>query len=699
MKLIIEKLFILIFCILIHEFVSSQPLFTVYNDHSVECIGPSGSTISSINHSSDGTLWCVSLFHGGISYFNNGKWQYYWFNTGADQVPDNSFEKIHIDLKGNIYFYGLGVIMNSTACYSDSNWYLLGHKDIYDMCTDRQNKTWIAGFDGLYYFDDAFNITEYPGILVAEPPYYAIRADDDGNLYIGCAEGLIKMSNGQNQLLTFDSPLVATGVYSLVYDDSEKLWMSGENWIGYLKGNTFRVLNQNISDFDGYIPLFYGKKYGIWFIIESAMAENAIFYCTESSVFPFPYSYNENDYVISVYENNNDIYLAYYTNGIGYYHKDTTVLYQGANINETNSLIKDKNGNIWFSTTGGLHTLWTDNTWTLRNLSTGFADVSFRGSIEMNQKLWFGHSNGLISWDGEIFENYSYHPDGFNRIVTGIVAGTDSSVWVATGNDYLYHFKNNVFEKVIPDINYPGIIAVFSDYAHHIWICAMNDYSFNSVVYRYDGINWNYIGLYNGFFMNFTQDKTGKIWAVKSFGSDGLYYYTGSHFIRYNIPGENHFMPDFVYFDSQNRLWYTKECGAAFFYNNKITRIHIDSLTNDSLNSMVKSVYEDQDGNFYLITYYYGIFKMQLPSSIITPLILSGNCSVYPNPVSGNLYIASNKIISGVEIYNLAGQLFMRENCNTYSFHFKTDSLTKGAYILKIFYSDNSMEIRKIIIP
>lgn len=61
------------------------------------------------------------------------------------------------------------------------------------------------------------------------------------------------------------------------------------------------------------------------------------------------------------------------------------------------------------------------------------------------------------------------------------------------------------------------------------------------------------------------------------------------------------------------------------------------------------------------------------------------NVSIFPNPTASFIQLTTDQIMDKVEIYNLTGQLVMREITHNNNVRMDVSGLTKGAYIVKAF--------------
>ena len=72
---------------------------------------------------------------------------------------------------------------------------------------------------------------------------------------------------------------------------------------------------------------------------------------------------------------------------------------------------------------------------------------------------------------------------------------------------------------------------------------------------------------------------------------------------------------------------------------------------------------------------------------------------MYPNPIVGDmLHLHSSKLMTGLEMRNLAGQLVKSEqNLNGKTHQFTIDGVDPGMYLIQVSHSDGSIITRRVI--
>lgn len=153
---------------------------------------------------------------------------------------------------------------------------------------------------------------------------------------------------------------------------------------------------------------------------------------------------------------------------------------------------------------------------------------------------------------------------------------------------------------------------------------------------------------------------------------------------------------------SRKGVYYTYENQIRLLNSHDGKLLAQDSLSNNEMFMFgqynTKSLVPDFKNNaFYTLTYnqnnhYISRYKSQINVGIKN--IDNTNSKIYPNPVSGNLFLSSKNIFNKVEIYRMDGalvysQAFDGEKINT-------SKIVNGTYLLKLSNSKESMSFKFI---
>jgi len=285
-------------------------------------------------------------------------------------------------------------------------------------------------------------------------------------------------------------------------------------------------------------------------------------------------------------------------------------------------MFQDSKGNIWFGTQGGAYKLSNNS---LIKIDSIKSETGGRVTIHditegKDGKIWFGHTDGLSSYDGEVVENY-YESDGLlNNDVWNLESDVKGNIWIGT-IEGLCKFNGEVFTKYeLPEGLRDTTLSVSStkmvhcimeDSKENLWFCtnaglfrlkdnmlhnASEDYGIktnfiNEIVESKKGGYWistkealykleanqienitekvSELGKGIG---SIAEDKNGNLYFV--FNQHYLKIYDGKEIIEFEKPEDNKGPVVFqIYKDQDDRLWFLGFGGAYRLENEKFVNI------------------------------------------------------------------------------------------------------------------------------
>ena len=350
--------------------------------------------VLSIEIDEDGIIW-IGLFNSGLIRYDGFNWKRY--NLSNSRLPSNSAYAIAINNQNNVL-----ISMNGTKSlinYNNTNWVLYDTSNsgllntISAMAFDNTNNLWL-GYEpgknswlGKYINNNwtYFNSTQSP---LSETNVYCMKSDADNNLWIGCAEGLIKLSGTDWTVYNSNNtPLTSSLIYDIDLDKNNNLWCAvGLNIIYDDEGNPAEIMEGALAKFDGV---------------------NWTIFNTDNSALPM------NNVGAVAVDSRNIIWIATWHEGIaGIEYGGGLTKFDGTNwhtYNISNSPVTsntifdievDKDDNLWLSTcAGGLIKFDGKNNWTIYNTSnSGIAfDSQNLVAIDTFDNKWIGHNESGIS--------------------------------------------------------------------------------------------------------------------------------------------------------------------------------------------------------------------------------------------------------------------------------------------------------------
>ncbi|MEP1257997.1 two-component regulator propeller domain-containing protein, partial [Algoriphagus sp.] len=299
--------------------------------------------------------------------------------------------------------------------------------------------------------------------------------------------------------------------------------------------------------------------------------------------------------IYSLYKDNEDIiWIGTHKKGVAYYHQgllrfshvqknlsDPTSL----PFNDVNAFAEDSLGNLYIGTNGG-GLVYHDrkaNTYKQfkHNPANGKSltgDVIVDLLIDHKGVLWIAtYLNGLGSFDGQGFKNYTFEPDQPNGVagpsIWKLFEDRKGRIWIGTLRSGI-----SVLDKDRKEFkNYPAgsppfytnnqyITGFAEDTEGNIWVSGGN--GLNMLNYEtgqhafYSDSQEN--GLVDSNFTDLYVDKTGTLWATTM---SGLYYFntSDSSFVRFGIEEglPTAYLVDLLEDDKHN-LWISSQQGLTY---------------------------------------------------------------------------------------------------------------------------------------
>lgn len=237
--------------------------------------------------------------------------------------------------------------------------------------------------------------------------------------------------------------------------------------------------------------------------------------------------------------------------------------------------IKDKQGNLWFGTTGEGVYCYDGKLFTQFIIKDGSNNNSVSCILEDNSgNIWFGTGNGLFKLDGneivpvplqEINSNNTLPINSNSKVtIMSMIQSKNGTLWLGTSSG-VYTYKENLFSAFL---NNESVIN--SDSLHLKNIESM------------------------------LEDKNGNIW-FGSYVSEGISFFDGKTLTRLK---PNVTLKHFGYVrvlsileDNAGMIWFGTGDGAFRFDGEKLTKIGDEVGIN-----WVYSILEDENGNLWFST-------------------------------------------------------------------------------------------------
>jgi len=281
---------------------------------------------------------------------------------------------------------------------------------------------------------------------------------------------------------------------------------------------------------------------------------------------------------------------------------------QGLTNSIIRSLLQDKDGNIWFGTSGGGLSKFDGNSITNYTSKEGLCNDKIRSILQDRQgNLWFGtHENGVSKFDGNDFINFSVREGLPGTTINAIIQDRKDNIWFGTSAGACkYDGKNFTTFTTKEGLSDNYILSVCEDRNGNIWFGTEG-----SGVCRYDGNAFTHFtaneGLPDNIVMSILEDRSGNIW-FGTYGG-GVCKYDGYNFSRFSraegLPGDE---VESMLEDRQGNIWFGINNGGVVRYDG---HSFFQFTSSEGLSdNTVLSILEDNAGNMWFGTYGGGVSK------------------------------------------------------------------------------------------
>ena len=561
-----------------------------------------GDDIRKIVPDPHGNLW-IATHDGGLCKFNPGKKQYTNFTVdspiGLTRLPNNTIRSMIADgsdlwiatENGGLSRMNMETGVMTNFLYDSANPGTIINNSLWCVYKDRQGRFWVGSFaKGLCVLDkleDKFSVYD-PAI--SEDLVNVIFMDSKKRMWIGTEDGLILKDARGTKRFRYNpdnrSSLSANAVLCVYEDRKKRIWIgvwngginlyrdSDETFVRYNHDptrpeslsdpNVFNIAESSltgellVSTFDG-LNILKDEKKGIF--------EN-----------PFTYPHEGDQFHFALYEDQDNNLWVGARSGLSIYSLLTKRVRQ-INIwgNDTtraseqvNCIFKDRHGSLWIGSSGGLHHMADDTTFTTYTANDGLPVNFVEGILEdARGNLWVGTSKGLSRFNPENrkFKNFDasdgllsnelrrkafLRMDNDRMFVGGKGINTffPDSISSNPNKPAVYITDLKIFNQSVKPHADDGIlqndIAVTKELylththlfftLHYVGINFTSSYK-NQYAYKLEGFDKDWVHVGTQRFATFTNLDAGRyVFRVKASNNDGVWNEEGASLVIHILP-------------------------------------------------------------------------------------------------------------------------------------------------------------------
>jgi ligand-binding sensor domain-containing protein len=445
---------------------------------------PHGVT-AAIIQTGDGYLWTAS--HEGLSRFDGAAFTNF-DHRGTDGVPSNTFTALAIDAAGTLWAgtRDRGVLHLVDGEFHSVTWDPGSpNQRIYALAFDASGDLWIGTRDrGVVRLHDgvlAAALTTHDGL--PSDDIRALYPTRDGAMWIGTFHGLVQWKAGQ--LMRGPRALDGSAVHSIAQGPRGELWCATDKGLAHLHGDTADLLDETRLSATDIQSVLFDRDGNLWFGTGAGVARMTFDAAAGFHVERLP---NPDVLILALFEDSDGNLWIGSERGLDRL-RDGDVVPFGAGEGLTDDVVlgfrEDPTGARWLTTSAGVYRVEPGQTTATR--IAGDHGAMYAISPDSHGDVWFGGRNGDVgrwhdgrfTWLGKarwervrairetadsmwlgtdhgLYRMHGDRPADAEPVVEGItvrviVPDADGSLWLATENSGLLHWRAGALVGLPPD--------------------------------------------------------------------------------------------------------------------------------------------------------------------------------------------------------------------------------------------------------
>ncbi len=532
-----------------------EPLFAFQSWRSEQ--GLPQDRVRALAQTSDGYLWVGT--DDGVARFDGMRFVSFGLPEGLSSGPART---LFGDSRGSLWIgsVGEGLIrwragQFTTITMADG----LPSDSISALAEDDQGRLWIGTDAGLAMWQDGHLTPFEPAEEFKGKAITALFKDRQGNMWLGATDvGVFKFQNGKFIPLTDAATKeLLQDPHCLLVDKAGRVWIgAGDDFVLCRDGDQWRPYR---------IPRHFARSY------VCALGEEPDGTVWAGSVSEGLFEFKDGKLV-------------------------TINASSGLSDNSVESLLVDRDGNLWVGTEVGLNLLRQKNLFAFdQKQGLGYGAVDGLAEIAPGV-VWVGKpGDGLYRWDGRSFSRVmSADLSIVGQQINTLLASRDGGCWVA-GAYGLLHFKNPVKTADKAELfPLPGenIISLCEDRNGGMWVGTRE-----GKLWRLDDQKWEVQTNLPRAITAIVPGTNGAVWVGTE--GDGVYEFDSS--ARVHLDTSNGLLSDLVrtlYLDPQGTLWIgTAGGGLSWWRHGRTTTFTAREGLPDNT---ISEILEDNKGRLWL---------------------------------------------------------------------------------------------------
>jgi signal transduction histidine kinase/ligand-binding sensor domain-containing protein len=560
----------------------------------------------------------------------------HWCNYDAtDGLVSGTVMASLQDQQGNLWF---GTWGGGASRYDGQTWKTfttadgLASNNVWGIFQDQEGKLWFtSGWGdevepkGVSCYDGQIWKTFTTADGLAGDEVAAILQDRQGNLWFGTTGGGVSRYDGQTwKTFTTADGLAGDEVAAILQDQQGNLW--------------FGTTGGDISRFDGQgFTVEYRSSQRTW-VTAALQSRDGVLWFGLMDVGILRYGAGEwtllttadglvHNRVRSLLEDREGHLWITTSGGVSRYGGQTFITFTQADqigVGRVFPLLQDRGGDLWFGTESGV-TRYNGENFVFEDGLGASRGAAYQGSVFQDRggDLWFGTESGVTRYDGKTFTAFAFPSQAS---VVSIGQDREGKLWFSllrwSQRMYAmvcYDGKTFAFFTAEDGLPFDKLwtYAIYVDQEGNLWFGTGG-----GGVIRYDGKTFTTFtardGLGNNSVWAIFQDREGKMW----FGTDGggVSRFDGQTFRAYDSrDGLTGTWVTSILQDREGKMWFGTSGGGVSRFDGQVFQSlsYQDGLAGNTVDRML----QDREGNIWIGTRN-GVTRFRPPAPTAPPIFI-----------------------------------------------------------------------------
>ena len=532
---------------------------------------------------------------------------------------------------------------------------------------------WFGTSEGLFRYDGNNYLTYTVDQNLAENHVTAINQDSADNIWIG-------HKNGKISILKNDSIIQYQALDSSLTEPISRIFFSkNETWISSLGNGLFRINGKTITRYnseneigDDYIYDLESDRSGnLWIGSDIGI----LYYDIKNNLWK-NYSMKNGlpDNIIKAVEIDEEgkIWLGMEDSGIAIFDPSNSAITAVPmwKFGQINHVVIRNKGEIWISTRneGVIKLLFQSvNSFDYKKFLTqnGLISNQTYSIFKDNEKnVWIGAENGVSLLTGDLFEFLNMNEGLPSNEIFNFIIDSKSKYWICTKNGLYILTKSITGEfnskRLLDNLKFSNhsFTSVYEDSNGYIWV---GTYGYGVYRFNQNAADYKLYNVKNGLANDNIISINGKgnfVW-LSTFGGGVNFCDISKETITFEAISSNDGLKSnyiySTYTDSKNRIWFAKDGGGLAYRENEQIKTFNQS---DSISNVIYGIAEEMNGNIWFTTANQGILKFngkRFEHFTVKDKLISNSFQSLIFDNYGNCIFAGN---DGISVYDKESNLF-----------------------------------------